>query len=63
MCLSPKVRFEEEATEYERSVEKLYPLCALCEQNVANEISLRNHMIRPLLLNAKPTTPQKRKVP
>ena len=43
--------FKQEAEEYECSVEKLYPLCYQCEQKVTNEISRRNHMMRPHLLN------------
>ena len=44
--------FKQEAEEYECSVEKLYPLCDRCEQKVTNEISRRNHMMRPHLLNS-----------
>lgn len=48
--LFPQELFEQEAVEYERSVEKLYPLCGLCEQRVTNEIDHRNHVIRQYLL-------------
>lgn len=48
-CCS-QVSFEEEASEYERSVEKLYPLCGPCEQKVAMEINQRNRTLRPHLL-------------
>ena len=48
--LVPQELFEQEAVEYEHSVEKLYPLCGLCEQRVTNEIGHRNHVIRQYLL-------------
>ena len=50
MCIFQE-SFEQEAEEYECSVEKLYPLCDQCEEKVTNEISRRNHTIRPHLLN------------
>lgn len=51
MCIFQE-SFEQEAEEYECSVEKLYPLCDQCEEKVTNEISHRNHVIRPHLLNS-----------
>lgn len=50
-CL--QVYFEEEAEEYERSVEKLYPLCVSCEERVASEISRKNQIIRHHLLTTR----------